>query len=181
MRLATSALVLLTLAGCGHAALPAAPTVAARASAMADAPALDLTTALARFTKQERRKVTATHLTPTDGKGGANLTVPLSARDQSMLVQLYRLNPMPVDAAQFPAGVLDRAADQMAVLHHFELPKDEALSASDMRAKLRSRGYFDGSQKIMAYEAFLKGSNYQLAAKYDLKGRLLKVDMDTWQ
>jgi hypothetical protein len=181
MRHALSALLLLTLAGCGHAPLPAVSATGAGVAAMADAPALDLATALARFTKQEKRKVTATHLLPTDGKGGATLTVPLSARDKTMLVQLYRLNPMPVDPAQFPAGVLDRAADQIAVLHHFELPKDEALDATAMRAKLRPRGYFDGEQKIMAYEAFVKNGNYQLAAKYDLKGRMLQVDMNTWQ
>lgn len=179
MRHALSALMILTLAGCGHAALPAAPSAPGVLAAMADT--LDLKAALARFTQQEKRKVTATHLVPSDGKGGATLSVPLSAKDRSMLVQLYRLNPMPVDAAQFPAGVLDRAADHLAVLHHFELPKDEALDAAAMRAKLRSRGYFDGEQKVLAYEAFMKNGTYQLAAKYDLKGRLLQVDMNTWQ
>jgi hypothetical protein len=181
MRHALFALMALTLAGCGHATLPAAPSAPSALAAMAEVPALDLQAALARFTKQEKRKVTATHLVPTDGKGGATLTVPLSAKDKSMLVQLYRLTPRPVDPAAFPAGVLDRAADQLAVLHHYELPKDEALDATAMRAKLRSRGYFDGEDKVMAYEAFMKNGNYQLAAKFDLKGRLLKVDMDTWQ
>ncbi|MDB5101530.1 MAG: hypothetical protein JWM80_5951 [Cyanobacteria bacterium RYN_339] len=181
MRHVVSALLLLTLAGCGHAALPAASLEAGRAVALAETPALDLTAALARFTKQEKRKVTATHLQPTDGKGGATLSVPLSAKDKTMLVQLYRLNPLPVEPDQFPAGVLERAADQIAVLHHFELPGDEALDAAAMRTKLRPRGYFDGDQKLMAVEAFMKNGTYQLAAKYDLKGRLLQVDMITWQ
>lgn len=178
--LLASVLLAATLAGCAHGA-PTASAVAASALAVRDASPLDLQTALTRFTKSEGRKVSAAQVPMNNGHGGATLTVPLSLTEQQELVQLYRLNPRPSDVATWPKGLMDRAADEIAVLHHFGLPADAAFDAAAAKAQIKPRQYMDGQGKVWAYEAFYNGGSYRLAGKYDLKGRMLQVDMDVWQ
>ena len=189
--LLSALLTLLTVSACAPAPLTPIPNSATRVSQPAsrvfgrlitrDIPALDLAAALTRFTQFEQRKVSANHVTTSGGHAGATLTVPLGAQERAVLLQLYRLTPQQSDATQWPVGLLDRSADQLAVLHHFQLPHDAPTDATGIKALLKARQYMDGNNKVQAFEAFVRISNsYQILGKYDLQGRMLQVDMDTW-
>jgi hypothetical protein len=185
MRHALSALlVVAALAGCSQAKLPNVVDNHANSERVSsrDVSGLDLATALLRFTQFEKRKVTANHVTSTGGRAGATLAVPLDAAAHAVLLQLYRLTPQQSDPASWPTGLMDRALDHLAVLHHFQMPTDAPTDVSGMKALVKPRQYMDGSGKVQAFEAFVRVSNsYQILGKYDLQGHILQIDMDTWQ
>lgn len=168
------------LAGCAKS-LPigaAAPFGAAMEAAAKADPVLKAD--LARFTKQEGRKVTAKAIPMSGGLGAAELRVPLSPEEQALLVQLYRLHPRAVPAEQFPAGLIARTRDHLLALHRFGLPRAPRLDPGALGAEMRTRVYRDGDGKTLAYESFLASDTFQLFGKYDLQGRILKVDIETF-
>lgn len=173
----------LLLAGCGQAATVSAHGAHAQGlAAQAAKPSAKkaLTEALARFTQHEGRKVTAKNVTMNEGRGAAELRVPLSPDEKALLVQLYRLHAQRIDASEFPAGLLERSSEHLAVLHHFKLPTAPAWEPTRVRETVRTRCYKDGDGNIIAYEAWLPEDTYQIFGKYDLQGRILKVDIETW-
>jgi hypothetical protein len=171
------------LAGCAHAGAPTATTQVSTSEEAMAAKQTDpaLVAALAEFAKEEGRKVTAANVPLSDGRGAAELRVRLNETDKALLVQLYRLHPHAIDAAQFPAGLVERTVKHLATLHHFKLPTAPVLDPSRLTTEIKTRTYNDQEGNILAYESWLVGDNYQLFGKYDLKGRILKVDMETWQ
>ncbi|MNT14641.1 hypothetical protein D3C72_1496560 [compost metagenome] len=174
----------LLLAGCGQAGTaPVGAGAAATLAASAAKPKLpaEVADALARFSKQEGRKVTAKTTPMNLGRGQAEFLVRLSAADQSMLVQLYRLHAQRLDASEFPAGLVDRSVDHLAAIHRYTFADQPAWEPSRLKTEMRTRCYRDGDGSLLAYESWLVGDNYQAFAKYDLKGRILKVDMVTWE
>jgi hypothetical protein len=185
-RFASMLLVSALLVGCGQTAPATRPApapdfssvVAARASA-APVPS-EVSEALTRVAKYEKRLVKARHVALNDGKGAAELYVRLSAADRSLLLQCYRLHPRPLDPAEFPAGLVDRAYEHLTTLHRFKFPDATPLDPARLRAEMRTRCYRDGDGNIMAFESYLTGDNYMAFGKYDLKGRILKVDIETW-
>jgi hypothetical protein len=171
----------LVLSGCAHAGAPtAATTSAAAVDALATKDPAVLA-ALATFTQEEGRKVTAANVKMSDGRGAAELRVRLNETDKALLVQLYRLHPHAIDPAQFPTGLVERTTRHLATLHNFKLPGTPALDPSRLATEMKTRTYNDGEGNILAYESWLVGDNYQLFGKYDLKGRILKIDIETWQ
>lgn len=171
----------LVLTGCAHAG---APTATAPTAVSADALATKdpiIVAALEKFTQEEGRKVTAANVKMNDGRGAAELRVRLNETDKALLVQLYRLHPHAIDPAQFPAGLVERTTRHLATLHNFKLPGTPALDPTRLATEMKTRTYNDQEGNILAYESWLVGDNYQLFGKYDLKGRILKVDMETWQ
>ena len=160
-----------TLAGCGQLGTPSAgvPTAGDLAAQAAKPGA-----------KKEGRKVTAKHVPMNEGRGAAELRVPLSAEEQALLVQLYRLHARPLPPAEFPAGLIERSSEHLAVLHAFKLPGEPAWEPSRVRQELKSRCYRDGEGNILAYETWLVGDTYQMFGKYDTQGRILKIDIETW-
>jgi hypothetical protein len=125
--------------------------------------------------------VTAANVKLNDGRGAAELRVRLNAADRALLVQLYRLHPHAVEPATFPAGLVERTTRHLATLHHFKLATQPELSPARIQTEMRTRTYTDGEGTVLAYESWLVGDNYQLFGKYDLKGRILKIDLETWQ
>lgn len=182
-RIASLLLFTALLAGCGQAGPVTRPAPAPDFKAMA-APAApvpsEVTEALARYTKYEKRMVKARHVKLSDDKGAAELYVRLSAEDRALLVQLYRLHPRPLDPSEFPAGLVDRAYEHLLTLHRFKFPDAKPLDPARLRAEMRTRCYRDGEGNVMAFESFLTGDNYMAFGKYDLKGRILKIDIETW-
>lgn len=179
------ALPLLFTVGCGQLAPTPATTPAGGFAARGVAPSpevpAEVSTALERFTKQERRQVKARHVPLNEGRGAAELYVRLSPEDRALLVQLYRLHPRPLDAAEFPAGLVDRAYDHMATLYRFKFPDAKPLDPQRLREVVKTRCYRDGEGNVLAYESFLSGEDHMLFGKYDLKGRILKIDIETWE
>jgi hypothetical protein len=165
------------LAGCGQAA----PAGTARVPVAVEAAA---TTALkgdlTRFTREDGRKITAKRVPMSDGRGACELRAPLSPEEQTLLVQLYRLHPRAVGAETFPAGLVERTKRHLTTLHAFAFPKAARLAPATLAAEMRTRVYRDGDGTVLAYESFLVGENFQLFGKYDLQGRILKVDIETW-
>lgn len=184
MRHALLALTALSLlAACQQVAPTAASHAATGLAAMSKAAPVDpaLAAALARFSSQEGRKVTASQQPPANGHAKSTLAVPLDTKDRAMLLELYRLMPQPSDASRWPTGLLGRAADHLATLYHYGLPSAPAIGVAGMQAQLKPREYHGGDGKPIAYEAFLRADAYSIAGKYDTAGRLLQVDMDSWQ
>lgn len=173
------ALAAAVMGGCAHPLPVAAPALGSTLAAMAADPQLKAN--LARFTKQEGRKVLARHVPMNEDRGAAELKVMLSPDDQTLLVQLYRLHPRAVPASEFPAGLIDRTRAHLALLHRFKLPKATRLSPDRLTAEMKTRVYRDGDGKTLAFESFLTGEDFSLYGKYDLKGRILKVDVETWK
>jgi hypothetical protein len=60
------------------------------------------------------------------------------------------------------------------------MPTAAVLDPTRLKTEIRTRVYRDGEENVLAYESWLVGDNYQLFGKYDLKGRILKVDIETW-
>lgn len=168
------------LAGCAHPAPAAAPQAAGLMAAQA---AMDpaLKAALATFTKEEGRKVQAKNVPMNEGRGAAELRVPLSPEEQTLLVQLYRLHAKAVPASDFPAGLIARTQAHLIALHGFKLPKATRLSKAQLATEMKTRVYRDGDGKTLSYESFVPGADFSLYAKYDLQGRILKVDIETWR
>lgn len=168
------------LAGCAHGA----PTGAAdgRSSALSASAAVDrvVKADLARFSKEEGRRVTAKHIPMNEGRGAAELRVPLTPEDQTLLVQLYRLHPRAVPQDQFPQGLIARTMAHLVSLHRFKLPAQPRLDPGALATEMRTRVYRDGDGKTLAYESFVATETYQLFGKYDLQGRILKVDIETF-
>ena len=182
-RLSSFLLATALLAGCGQAGpavrpAPAPDQVAARSVAAPVPP--EVTEALTRFAKQERRKVNARHVQLSGDKGAAELYVRLMAADRTLLVQLYRLHPRPLDPAEFPEGLVERAYEHLSTLYRFKFPEAAPLDPARLRSEMRTRCYRDGDGNVMAFESFLTGDNYMAFGKYDLKGRILKIDLETW-
>lgn len=176
-------LVLVTaslLAGCAQGA-PTGAT-ASRAAVLGAAAATDpaLRGDLTRFTKEEGRRVTAKHIPMNEGRGAAELRVPLSPEEQTLLVQLYRLHPRAVTADQFPQGLVERTMAHLQTLHRFKLPAAPRLQPGALATEMRTRVYRDGDGKTLAYESFVASDTFQLFGKYDLQGRILKVDVETF-
>lgn len=172
------------LAGCSSAMVPTSPQAKvshlSRAAAVLPA-GLDITASLARFSLFEGKKVTAKHIPMNDGRGAAELNVPLTPDEKSLMEQLYRLHPRPVPAGQYPEGLLQRTAEHLAVLHHFKLPGSPELVPGTLVTTLKARCYKDGEGKIIAFESFQTGTNFMLFGKYDLQGHILKIDVETWK
>lgn len=168
------------LAGCSHGAPAGAPV--ARAAMMAAQARVDaaLKAELARFSKEEGRKVTAKDVKMNQGLGAGELRVPLSPEEQTLLVQLYRLHPRAVPADQFPAGLIERTKAHLASLHRFKLPSAPRLEPGALATEMRTRVYRDGDGKTLAYESFVATDTFQLFGKYDLQGRILKIDIETF-
>lgn len=178
------ALPLLFTVGCGQIApIPthSGGEFAARSATPSPAVPAEVSEALARFTKQERRQVKARHVPLNEGRGAAELFVRLSAEDRALLVQLYRLHPRPLDPAEFPAGLVDRAYDHLAALYRFKFPHAQPLDPKRLREVVKTRCYRDGDGNVLAFESFLSGDDHMLFGKYDLEGRILKIDIETWQ
>lgn len=171
------------LAGCGQsgpATRPApAPDFVAAHAATAPVPP-EVNEALTRFAKQEKRLVKARHIKLSDDKGAAELYVRLSAADRALLVQLYRLHPRPLDPAEFPEGLVDRAYEHLSTLYRFKFPEAAPLDPARLRSEMRTRCYRDGEGNVMAFESFLTGDHFMAFGKYDLEGRILKIDIETW-
>ncbi len=169
------------LAGC---AAPGVPThaVPSRGAALDMAAAADpaLKADLARFTKEEGRRVTAKHIAMNEGRGAGELRVRLSPEEQTLLVQLYRLHPRAVPAEQFPKGLIDRTMAHLVTLHRFKLPAAPRLAPGTLATEMRTRVYRDGDGKTLAYESFVASETFQLFGKYDLQGRILKIDVETF-
>jgi len=178
-RLYLATLAAALLAGCVQPGPMAAPRTADALSAQAVDPALKA--ALAAFTKEEGRKVQAKNVPMNEGRGAAELRVSLSPEEQTLLVQLYRLHPRAVPASEFPAGLLARTQAHLVTLHGFKLPKATRLSQERLATELRTRVYRDGDGQTLSYESFVAGEDFSLYGKYDLKGRILKVDVETWK
>lgn len=169
-----------TLAGCAKG-LPTGAVAPRGAAVQAAAKADPLLKAdLARFTKEEGRKVTAKAISMNQGLGAAELRVPLSPEEQTLLVQLYRLHPRAVPATDFPAGLVERTTAHLASLHRFGLPQAPRLEPGALATEMRTRVYRDGDGKTLAYESFVATDTFQLFGKYDLQGRILKVDIETF-
>lgn len=179
MRAAAALMLAIALAGCGRLA-PAVPAAEAglAASAKRDAALAKL---LKRFGAEEGRRVSARHVPMNQGRGAAELTVRLSAEEQALLVQLYRLHPRPIPAGDFPAGLLERASEHLAALHRFKLPSAERLDPARLRAALKTRRYTDGEGGTLAFESFYTGETFMMFGKYDTAGRILKIDIETWE
>ena len=169
------------LAGCGHPG-PAGSATASRAAALAASARIDaaLKADLARFSKEEGRKVSAKDVKMNQGLGAGELRVPLSPEEQTLLVQLYRLHPRAVPADQFPAGLIARTRAHLASLHRFKLPAAPRLDPGALATEMRTRVYRDGDGQTLAYESFVATDTFQLFGKYDLQGRILKVDIETF-
>jgi hypothetical protein len=178
IRVCEAALAAAVLAGCAHPGLVAAPQLGKALSAQAAKP--PLTAALAAFTKEEGRKVQAKNVPMNEGRGAAELCVPLSPEEQTLLIQLYRLHPRAVPASEFPAGLLARTQAHLVTLHGFKLPKATRLSKERLATEMRTRVYRDGDGQTLSYESFVSGEDFSLYGKYDLQGRILKVDVETW-
>lgn len=182
-RLSTLLLFSALLVGCGQNGPVTRPAPAPdfqAASAPASPVPPEVTEALTRFTKQERRLVKARHVQLSADRGAAELYVRLSAADRALLVQLYRLHPRPLEPVEFPEGLVERAYEHLITLHRFKYPEAAPLDPARLRAEMRTRCYRDGDGNVMAFESFLTGDTYMAFGKYDLKGRILKVDIETW-
>lgn len=173
----------LLLAGCGQVGVGSADAPrAAELAALAAKPTVKKAhaAALARFTQQEGRKVTSKLVPMNEGRGAAELRVPLSPAEKSMLVQLYRLHAQRLDASEFPEGLLARSSEHLSVLHRFKFPDGPAWEPQRVREALKPRCYRDGDGNIIAYETWLVEDTYQIFGKYDTQGRILKIDIETW-
>ena len=168
------------LAGCARGAAPGAVTRPAGSFEAAARMSPGLKADLARFSREEGRQVTTRNVKMNEGRGAAELRAPLSPAERTLLVQLYRLHPRAVAAGQFPAGLIARTQAHLAALHSFKLPASPRLEPGRLAQELRTRVYRDGDGKTLAYESFLVGDNFQLFGKYDLAGRLLQVDLETF-
>ena len=171
------------MAGCGQ--LPTADWGAPAGGVPLAARALDpgkqdFSRTLARFSQHEGRRVTARHVPMNEGRGAAELVVPLSPEDQTLLVQLYRLHARPLPGAEWPAGLVERASEHLTALHGFKKPDAPAWTPERVRQAMRTRCYRDGDGEVLAYESYLVGEDYMMFGKYDLKGRILKIDIETW-
>lgn len=181
--------VMLLVSGCGHAAVPSASgsamgaiaAAAAKKGTGAGTASPEVRNALSGFSKQEGRKVDARQIEMNEGRGAAELYVSLNTEDRLLLRQLYRLNPRPLEAAKFPEGLLERSKAHLATLYRFKFPQGAPLEPTRLASEVRTRQYVDSFGDPLAYETWLVGDNFQLFGKYDLKGRLLKIDIETWE
>lgn len=168
----------LGLSGCGRAAgsTGVAPTTTS-AEAMAKL-SKEVAEALAKYSQEEGRKVTAHRVPMNGGRGACELKVPLNAEDAQLLLQLYRLHARNLDPKEYPAGLVERSKLHLETLHRFTF-KGASLGKL-VETDMRTRCYRDGEGKLLAYETWLPQDTYQLFAKYDLQGRIMKVDIETW-
>lgn len=181
--LATLATLLLT-AGCGQASPPlAGHAVATGAAASTVRPTVpsEVAHAIERFSKFEGRKVSVKRLPMSDGRSASELRVRLNAADKALLVQLYRLFPRPIEPEAYPAGLVERSREHLTTLYRFHFPDREPLDAGRVEAEMMTKVYRDGDGEIIAYESWMPGDDFQVAGKYDLKGRILKVDLEVWE
>lgn len=184
LRVLPTMLILLLASGCGQTPAPTAfqaEALAGRAaSARPEMPA-DLAEAIQRFSRFERRKVTARRLPMSDGRSASELSVRLSAADKALLVQLYRLFPRPVAPEAYPAGLVERSREHLTTLYRLQFPDRAPLEPTRVQEDMMTRAYRDGEGTIIAYESWIPGDDFQIAGKYDLEGRILKVDLEAWE
>ena len=58
------------------------------------------------------------------------------------------------------------------------MPDATPLKAEDVQKVAKPRQYMQGNGKVWAFETFYQGPNYRILGKYDLRGRIMQVDMD---
>lgn len=166
------------LSGCGRVAGPVGVASGATAVEAQAKLSKDLAEALAKFSQEEGRKVTAHRVPMNGGRGACELKVPLPQEDAQLLLQLYRLHARNLDPKEYPAGLVERSKRHLETLYRFTF-KGASLGKL-VETDMRTRCYRDGEGKLLAYETWLPQDSYQLFAKYDLQGRIMKVDIETW-
>lgn len=168
------------LAGCGMAPAGTAADGSALAAAAKPKVEPEVENALSRFTEAEGREVSARHVTETNNPGGSasELYTRLAPQERSLLLQLYRLHPKPLAESEWPKGLRERAVAHFEALYRFHYG---AAAPKGLIAKaLQTRCYRDGENNVLAYESYWIAEKAQLFGKYNLKGKILKIDIEAW-